>query len=161
MKKLCAAALLLLLLFLAPAWAREDLLTVSVDGAPCRLGLTTAREIADRGWPCDVEADGVFAFYSEENGSYFYVRTADGTADAPIVYIDLMWADGVPAVYCGYAADGEEASGDDISLWKWLEKSYGASPNEEGALVARVPQADGGVLQIETDGSRVRLSLLK
>lgn len=167
MKKPYAVLLVLLLLCCrigaqaqtaAEAPDPERLLTVTVNGADCLLGVHTVEDLAARGWPYEVEADGVFGFRTESE-SYFYVRTAGGAPADPIVSIDLMWADGVPAVYCGFEAD-QDVSADGVSLWQWLIDTFQAEMNEDGTLVARYPLADGQTLKIETKDTRVRLTLL-
>lgn len=155
--------LVCLLLCAAPAlgqaYDEARLATVNIEGVDYRLGVSTALDLIGHGWSCEVEYDGVLGFYSPENESYFYAKTATGALGSPLVYIDLMWADGVATSYCGYRADGE--NWDDIPFWTWLTDSLGAEVDEEGALVARVPFADGSVLQIVTRDVRVRLSLTK
>ena len=69
-----------------------------------------------------------------------------------------MWADGVPAAYCGFVAD-QEAEGNENALMKWLMENFEAETNEEGTLVAQRVLSDGNVLQVETKDTRVRLSL--
>ena len=167
MKKLIAAALALILLCTV-GLAQESveteeklLLTVTVEGIDYRLGISTAGDFAANGWPYAVEEDGTYSFYSAENESYFYVRTLNGDSDDPVMEIDLMWADGVQVVYCGFSADPDSPEArDDIPLWTWLVELFGAETDEEGLLTARVPLSDGSTLLIETRDVRVRLVLL-
>ena len=167
MKKFIAAILALILLCAAAlaqesgATEEEYLLTVTVEGIDYRLGTSTAGDFAANGWPCDVEEDGTFSFYSAENESYFYVRTLNGDPDDPVMEIDLMWADGVQVSYCGFsAAPDVQENRDDIPLWTWLVELFGAETDAEGLLTARVPLSDGSTLLIETRDVRVRLVLL-
>ena len=157
MKRIWAAALACFMLIChaqAKAVDADALLTLTVGGAAYRLGESTVEDIAADGWPYTVEGDGTFAFYSPENESYFYARTLSGAAADPVIYLDMMWADGVPVVYCGIPADGDEPS-----LWDWLAGNFPAETNEDGALIAAVSLPTGDVLQIATTGQRVRLTL--
>ena len=114
-----------------------DLLAVTIDGAVYRLGESTAEDLLANGWACQREAEDVYAFYSPENESYFYVRTAGGAPSDALVEIDLLWADGIPVRYCGFPADTESLTGDDISLWDWLTDTFQAETDEEGTLRRR------------------------
>ena len=86
------------------------------------------------------------------------MTTSAGAPDDPIAVIDLMWADGVPAAYCGFVADQEPAE-NEKTLMEWLAENFETEVNEEGTLVARYLLSDGRVLQAETKDTRVRLSL--
>ena len=91
----------------------------AINGIDYCLGTSTVQDLVMNGWAYTVENDGTYAFYDPEFESYFYVVASAGAADDPIVIIDLMWADGVPAAYCGFVAD-QEAEGNENALMKWL-----------------------------------------
>ena len=167
MKKICVVLLSCLMLFCAVTAFAQDtaevpmedqILTVTINDADYRLGISTVQDLVTNGWAYTIENDGTYAFYDPEFESYFYVTTSAGTPDDPIVVIDLMWADGIPAAYCGFAAD-EEPAENEKTLMEWLTENFEAEMNEEGTLVAQYALSDGRVLQVETKDTRVRLSL--
>lgn len=152
-----AALLLGIALLICSAYAGETALptedalrTVTVCGEKYRLGADTPAAFARQGWTCEVEPDGVYAFYDAENASWFYARTADGSPDAPIVTLNFLWADGVAVEYLGLAPE---------ALWDGLARLFPTVADEEGALTAQVPLSGGETLMIETKGGRLRLSL--
>ena len=88
MKKLLWLALLLAATSaLAQETAPETLL--QVGERTYALGVSTVLDFADGGWTYTVEEDGAFAFFSPENESWFYARTAGGAPEEPVVFIDL------------------------------------------------------------------------
>ena len=153
MKKLLWLALLLAATSaLAQETAPETLL--QVGERTYALGVSTVLDFADGGWTYTVEGDGAFAFFSPENESWFYARTAGGAPEEPVVFIDLTAADGVPVRYAGYS--GVEDAG---AFWAWLQDAYQAEENEEGTLTAVIPLADADALRVETKGVRFCLML--
>ena len=143
----------------AAAPEKTDLLCVAVEQREYRLGESTVLDFAAAGWPYHVESDGVYGFHSLENESYFYAETLHGAPDDPVTALDFMWADGVDVVYQGFSALLMESGEQEEGMWDWLVRELGASPNEEGALTAYADLGGGRTLQIETDGTRVRLRL--
>ena len=167
MNKFCVVLFSCLMLFCAVTAFAQDtaevpmekqIMMFTINGIDYCLGTSTVQDLVMNGWAYTVENDGTYAFYDSEFESYFYVVTSAGAADDPIVIIDLMWADGVPAAYCGFVAD-QETEGNENALMKWLTENFEAETNEEGTLVAQRVLSDGNVLQVETKDTRVRLSL--
>ncbi|MBR6028295.1 MAG: hypothetical protein IKP40_04335 [Clostridia bacterium] len=160
LKRLLALMLVLLLVpALADTLDEEDarLLTVTIGQTDYVLGMSTARDLMNAGWPWNRESDGVYSFYCADYGSYFYAETLGGSPDAPLTMIDLMWADGVPVRYLSVSTSASGATSG--SLWDLLSGSFGASMNEEGTLVARIPLSDGRVLSAAAKDSSARLRL--
>ena len=131
--------------------------TVMISGTYYELGTDTLQSFAAAGWTWTQEDDGVYAFEVPETGSWFYVRTENDDPKAPIIMVDLMWADGLEAEYLGIDISAED-DGDNI-LWDYLEEYYSAETNEEGTLQAAYGMPDGHTLLIETKGRTIRLTL--
>jgi len=139
----------------------DHLLSITIGGADYRIGTSTLNDFVENGWTYEKENDGVFGLYSPENESWIYVKTLNGAPDTPLLYLDMMWAYGVPMAYQGYNEDDERMDGQaGQSLWDWLVDSFDAREDEDGTLVARVPLSSGNSVQIETKGVGVRLSIV-
>lgn len=167
MKRLLAALTAVLLLLSAAPWAlaRETdenaLLSITIRGKTYRMGVSSAADIAADGWTCETERDGTFSFYNPEMESYFYARTRGNGADDPLVFLNLMWADGVPVSYCGYPLNEDTPAEDGLagSFWDFMDETLGAKEDEDGTLVARVKLKNGGALEIATKDAGVELTL--
>lgn len=142
------------------ALAEEQLLTFAINGRDYRLGVTTPAGLAADGWAYEAEWDGVYSFRVPVYESYFYAATDGGKPDDPIISINMMWADGLSASYCGFSADGNADERADSTLWDWLMDTLGAEQNADGTLVARYQLRSGNVLVIETKDTQVSLSLI-
>lgn len=132
--------------------------TVMINGTYYELGTDTLQSFAAAGWTWTQESDGVYAFEVPETGSWFYIRTENDDPEAPVVMVDLMWADGLEAEYLGIdvSTEGDEGT----SLWDYLEEYYDAEINEEGTLQAVYGMPDGRTVLIETTGRTIRLTLM-
>ena len=168
MKRILAALTAFLLLLSAAPWAlaretdESTLLSITIRGKTYRMGVSTAADIAADGWTCETEWDGTFSFYNPEMESYFYARTQGNKADGPLVFLNLMWADGVPVSYCGYPLNEDtpaEDGGPAGSFWDFMDETLGAKENEDGTLTARVKLGSGGTLEIATKDVGVELTL--
>ena len=142
------------------ALLEEQLLTFTINGADYQLGVSTPAELAADGWVYETEADGVYSFLVPESESYFYASADGGKNTDPIISLNMMWADGLSASYCGFSVDGKADERTDTDLWDWLVDALGAKQNEDGTLVARYRLQNGKELIIETKDTRVCLSLL-
>ncbi|MBR5109500.1 MAG: hypothetical protein IK099_04835 [Clostridia bacterium] len=138
----------------------DNLLSITVNGREYRLGNSTVDDFIADGWAFQRENDGMYGFFSPENESWFYAKTVNGASDAPIIYLDMWWADGVSVEYQGYGGEGEALTGRQEDLWTWLKTAFDAKQNEDGALAAAAPLSSGNSLQIETNGERVRLAIV-
>ena len=132
--------------------------TVMINGTYYELGTDTLQSFAAAGWTWTQESDGVYAFEVPETGSWFYVRTENDDPDAPVMMVDLMWADGLEAEYLGIDVSTEDSEG--TVLWDYLEEYYDAEITEEGTLQATYGTPDGRTLLIETTGRTIRLTLM-
>ncbi len=143
-----------------PASEEAALLTVQIDGFPCRLGSTTVNDLAAHGWAYFSESDGTYSFQHPQAESFFYARTASGRPSDPIVELDMQWADGIPVTYHGFVCEpAEEAPSGADSLWNWLQNAYGGTVNEEGSLSASISLSANRQLTVQTADVRVHLTL--
>ena len=156
------------------------LLTLTIDGVDCVLGVTTPSELQAAGLYCTQEADGTVSVTdSEDPYGYVYARTADGTMDSPIVSLNAFWAWEMRIEYCGAvlsepAAD-ENAGGEDFGdedagdgdeprgIWDVLAEITGQAPqvetSEEGISSAVFTLSDGRRLTVSEHDSPVYLEL--
>ena len=129
------------------------------DGAVFTLGESTLADFADRGWQCSREDDGAYSLYEPRRETYAYARTLDGSEDAPLIQLDLQWADGVPGRYLGFGWNTDDEGEAGGNLMDWLEENLYAREDETGAVTAFAPLSGGRTLSIRTKGRPVCLTL--
>ena len=168
------------------AWTEQDYLTVAIEGVDYILGTSTVEDFSANGWIYEIEPDGVYGFRSPYE-SYFYVETESGATDAPIVCIDLLYADFMDVYYCdilcdpmlylyeaaestqeemnaAFAQEDAEADTEEaealVLLADWMESTLNAQWIDDGTLLqAKIPLSDGHVLTVTTPYLGLRLEL--
>lgn len=163
-------------------------LTVGIDGYSFTLGESTPQDMIGT-LRCDYEEGPGFIGISRDHGeTWIYVRTEHGQMDEPVLEINVFRADAY-IEYCGFDGmfsigrlddpdavwspdgytvderdnlieDGEMRSwGHWEGLDAWLAERYGAAPNPDGITEAKIPLRDGRTVQVDTNGTPVRISL--
>ena len=134
------------------------LLTLKLEGVDYVIGQSTPRDLIRSGWRCSIQSDGSFLFQDAERYSCIVAKTAGGSPDEPIRYIDCQFEPWVSHEYSGFIGAGADSLQNGVDEKFLVEMGAKEEEGTDGISLTKT-LSDGRTLYVYSADSPVILEL--